>query len=125
VKLVVAEDETEALSAEVAGWDRWVTSGLAGVEVRRAVRRVADHPAARERAEAVLDVCAFLAVDEPILREAAVIAPVRLRCLDAVHLAAALSLGDDLGAFVAYDVDLARAARDHGLPVLSPGARAT
>jgi predicted nucleic acid-binding protein len=37
-----------------------------------------------------------------------------------VHLAAALSLGKDLGAVITYDLGLAAAARHHKLEVLSP-----
>jgi len=45
-----------------------------------------------------------------------------LRTLDALHLASALRLGEDLGAFVAYDHRLTRAARTEGLVVHTPGA---
>ncbi|MBK5250721.1 MAG: VapC toxin family PIN domain ribonuclease, partial [Actinomycetales bacterium] len=43
-----------------------------------------------------------------------------LRSLDAVHLAAALSLGDDLEGIVTYDDRLAEAAQANGVPVASP-----
>jgi uncharacterized protein len=51
---------------------------------------------------------------------AAKLEPPSLRTLDAVHLASALSLGDDLGAFVAYDRRLAEAAEAAGIEVLAP-----
>ena len=44
-----------------------------------------------------------------------------MRTLDAIHLATALSLGDDLEALVTYEVRLAEAAGDAGLAALSPG----
>jgi len=40
--------------------------------------------------------------------------------LDALHTAAALSLGRALAAFVAYDPRLVDAAKHAGLPVSSP-----
>lgn len=48
-------------------------------------------------------------------------APTTLRSLDAIHLAAALDIRDDLAAFVTYDRRLFEAARGVGLPVRSPG----
>jgi predicted nucleic acid-binding protein len=125
VKLVVREAESEALQAEAGTWPRWVTSAVAGVEVRRAARRLEDEPALRERAERVLGTCALLSVDEVVLEKAAVLAPARLRTLDAIHLASALGLGEDLGAFAAYDHGLLEAAQTVGLPVISPRSSAT
>jgi uncharacterized protein len=43
-----------------------------------------------------------------------------LRSLDAIHLATALSLGDDVGAVFAYDTRLSEAAADAGLDVRAP-----
>jgi uncharacterized protein len=42
--------------------------------------------------------------------------------LDAIHLATALTIGDQLTAFVAYDSRLAEAARSAGLPVEIPAS---
>jgi predicted nucleic acid-binding protein len=46
--------------------------------------------------------------------------PPELRSLDALHLATALELGDEIDALVTYDRRLADAARAHGLRVESP-----
>jgi predicted nucleic acid-binding protein len=46
--------------------------------------------------------------------------PELLRSLDALHLAAALELGDELDGIVTYDDRLATAARHHGVAVLAP-----
>jgi predicted nucleic acid-binding protein len=43
-----------------------------------------------------------------------------LRTLDAVHLATAGSVAEELTAFVTYDKRLAEAAKAHGLPVEAP-----
>ena len=45
---------------------------------------------------------------------------IALRSLDAIHLATALSIRDDIGAFFTYDRRLAESAVDYGLPVASP-----
>jgi predicted nucleic acid-binding protein len=59
-------------------------------------------------------------LDAGILEAAASVQPVGLRTLDAIHLATALSLRDDLAAVVSYDRRLAEAALAAGLPVVSP-----
>jgi hypothetical protein len=43
-----------------------------------------------------------------------------MRSLDAVHIAAAMSLGPDLGVVITYDERMAAAARLFGLPLASP-----
>lgn len=54
------------------------------------------------------------------MERAALVAPPELRSLDAIHLATALDLADDLDGFVSYDERLARAADDYGIPTLAP-----
>ena len=44
----------------------------------------------------------------------------QLRSLDAIHLATAVGLGDDLGMLFTYDTRLADAARALGIPVAGP-----
>mgnify|MGYP002084621353 FL=1 len=46
--------------------------------------------------------------------------PAVLRSLDALHLASALGLGDDLEGVVTYDVRMAEAAKALGLTVVAP-----
>ena len=43
-----------------------------------------------------------------------------LRTLDAIHLATALAVGDDLEAIVTYDERMVEAARLLGLPIATP-----
>ena len=62
----------------------------------------------------------YIAMDEEIV-EGAMNEPDRgLRSGDAIHLATARLLGEDLDAIVSYDERLLRAADDAGLPTLSP-----
>ena len=119
VKLVVSEPESSALRRYLAGHADRVSSGLARVEVIRALRRTPDSHAQVHRAASVLERIALVAVDEPLLNDAAAIEPRQLRSLDAVHLATALSL-DGLDAVVTYDRRLGAAAAAAGLEVVFP-----
>jgi hypothetical protein len=62
----------------------------------------------------------LIRLDEPLLDWAGELPPDRMRTLDAVHLAAALSIGSDLGVFYTYDARLGDAALAQGLPVAAP-----
>jgi len=118
VKLVVPEPESDALRAELAGWDRHVSSALARVEVVRACARV-DEKAGRI-AEQVVGALDLIALDERVLEEAALLRPVELRSLDSIHLASALLLGDALGVALVYDERLLEAMQATGMPVAAP-----
>ena len=119
VKLVIAEPETTALQKWLSAADRVpVSCDLARTELMRAVRRAAPDRAARARA--VLDSITLLDVSSATFEEAGRLGPAILRSLDAVHLAAALDLGDDLDGLVTYDDRLAIAAQSNGVPVTSP-----
>ncbi|MCB0979190.1 MAG: PIN domain-containing protein [Ilumatobacteraceae bacterium] len=121
-KLVVAEAESEALQAWLASVDQpLVSSDLARTELLRAVRRA--EPDRMVQARAVLDVLVLLQVTTEVFEAAAILGPTTLRTLDALHLAAALSLGDELDGMVAYDERLAAATTALGIPVVAPAAR--
>jgi len=122
VKLIVAEAETDALRIALTEWPDRVSSVVARVEVHRALRRAGATASQRARADAVLEGLVLIRVDEPILAGAAALRDPHLRALDAIHLATALSLGDDPETFIAYDARLAQAARKLRLPVSHPGA---
>lgn len=118
-KLVVAESETTALRSWLAEQDRTLVScDLVRTELTRAVRRVA--PDRMVDAHAVLDGLTLLTFPASVFASAGRLDPVKLRTLDAVHLAAALELGDDLEALVAYDERLQQAARLNGINVVAP-----
>jgi predicted nucleic acid-binding protein len=63
---------------------------------------------------------ALVSVDRETLERAGGLLPADLRSLDAVHVAAAMSLGDELGDVVTYDARMAAAATAQGLSVVSP-----
>jgi uncharacterized protein len=117
VKLVVREPESGAL-------DRWLgtrvsmtSCTLARTEVVRAVwpggRRIVDH------ARGLLENIDLIQLDDELLDLAGELEG-PLRSLDAIHLAAALELGDELEAVVTYDTRMARAAEALGLRALAP-----
>jgi hypothetical protein len=118
VKLVVEEPDSEALRRYLNLAGPLASSILAIVEVSRAVARNA--PDARPEMSAALDALVVVGFDARIAARAAAIGPPSLRTLDAIHLATALELGDELTAFVCYDERLSAAALDLGLPVVAP-----
>jgi len=120
VKLPLREAECEPLLAELGGWDGYVSSALLGVEAVRACARYGDRHAADARTF-LMDV-ALLPLNDSLLAGAASIAPDTLRSLDALHLATALSIKDEVGVFVTFDRRLAEAAVAHGLKVAQPRA---
>jgi predicted nucleic acid-binding protein len=121
VKLIVLEPESDALVETLPRWPDRISSALARVEVHRALWRVNATLAVHTRADAVLAAFVLVRPDEPILARAASFRSPRLRALDAVHLATALTLGDDPDVFITYDMTLARAAERLRLRVAHPG----
>ena len=119
MKLVLEEDCHAELLEELASWDGYVSSTLLAVESIRACGRHGPERATDAR-EWLLGV-SLLPLDDIVMDTATTLGPTPLRSLDALHLATALTIRDDVGAFVAYDDRLSVAAADHGLPVVSPG----
>ena len=119
VKLVIEEAETSALFDWLGAQERpVVTSDLARTELLRAVRRGAPGQAAAART--VLRALGTVAPSTDICERAALVDPTSVRSLDAIHLATALTLGDDLETFVCYDTRLLEAAALNGLSTASP-----
>jgi len=118
VKLAVPEQETRSLQRLLRSWPETASSVIARIEVTRAARRVGDE--AVRRADAALERIALVELDGDVLDRGASLPPAGLRTLDSIHLATALSLGDELGALCAYDARLAEAATAAGIDVLAP-----
>jgi uncharacterized protein len=118
VKLPLREPQLEALLAELTIWDGYVSSALLGLEAIRACARYGEEYASEARA--LLGDLALIPIDGSLLDQAASLGPTTLRSLDALHLATALSVRDELAAFVSYDRRLANAAKAHGLNVIWP-----
>lgn len=122
MKLPLREEGHAALLEELGKWDGYVSSTLLAVESIRACARYGPDYATDAR-EWLLGL-ALLPLDDAVIDAAGALGPTPLRSLDALHLATALTIRDDVGAFVAYDERLARAAADHGLAVVCPGVDA-
>lgn len=119
-KLVVAEAESEALRGylNTCGTDTKFSAALARTELLRAVApqgslAIVDH------ARRVLTRIDLVALTSTLLDAASALPPARLRTLDAIHLACALT-APALRAVVTYDHGMAQAAEHLGLAVVSP-----
>jgi hypothetical protein len=120
IKLLAEESHSKAFAAfyDSHADAEWVSSALLRIEVARAVTRAA--PALLPDARDLLSAFSYVAIDDEIV-EAAMSEPDRaLRSLDAIHLATARILAEDLDGLVTYDARLVTAANDAGLSVLSP-----
>lgn len=90
------------------------------METRRIARRARIGARSRALLDAVLQNIALYQVDRDVLDRAALVEPATLRSLDAIHLATAMSFGNDLGSLITYDHRLASAAHAAGIAVLTP-----
>jgi uncharacterized protein len=117
LKLLVAEDHSVALASFASGVDLW-SSTLLGVEAHRAALRLEIDV---EAVDVMLEAVSLVAPGDATFVAARRVGPPSLRTLDALHLAAALELGEDLEGLVAYDKRLAAGADLAGLLVVSPG----
>lgn len=98
--------------------DSWVSSRLLRVELMRSVTRV--RPAARAAARELLDTFTYISIDDEIIESAMAEPELKLRSLDAIHLATARALQSDLEGLVTYDDRLSVAAQRAGMTVVSP-----
>ena len=119
-KLSIHERETDALETWLdASGGAPVSNLITVIELRRAAAR---RPAEVQRdVRETLALLGLLPLTVGVADQAAVVGNASLRSLDAIHLATAMLLGDDLTAFVTYDRQLGRAALDAGLPFVAPG----
>ncbi|MFI5066685.1 MAG: type II toxin-antitoxin system VapC family toxin [Streptosporangiales bacterium] len=120
VKLAIAEPES-------AGLRHWlgehpnlvrVSSELTRVEVVRVIWRAA--PTALPEGYLVTRRIAEIELTDEVLRRAAAVRPARLSSFDAVQIASALTIREQLTAFVTYDKVLLEAAGQAGLATASP-----
>lgn len=92
---------------------------LATIEVTRACRRI--DAGTLPAAASLLSGLDTIPLTGAVVDDAAATGDPMLRSLDAIHLASALSIRDDLTSFVAYDHRLADAAAAAGLRLDTPG----
>jgi predicted nucleic acid-binding protein len=119
VKLFKAERETDAFRAALSDWPVQVASELIRVEAICTARRLGGEDIL-ERAEAALERISLIPLSPEIIELATGTYTPSLRAMDAIHLATALTMREDLGAVFVYDGDLHAAARAHGLNAIAP-----
>lgn len=117
VKLVLDEPDADALREYARREPPGISCALARAEVVRVVRR--QGAGAISLARAALGRFELVELNDDLL-DAAALLPVAVRTLDAIHLAAAIAMGDELSVVVTYDERMARAARLLGLEVVAP-----
>ncbi|MDR0945169.1 MAG: type II toxin-antitoxin system VapC family toxin [Bifidobacteriaceae bacterium] len=120
IKHVIEEPETPAFQVL---WEDTRHAAVSSMLLKTELIRTASKKDAQATADArtLLKELDLINVTDSILSSAADLPPTVLRTLDAIHLATALTLEDDLDAVVTYDHRMADAARSLGLTVLSPG----
>jgi predicted nucleic acid-binding protein len=117
LKLITAEDESSAMRKWFSSHEPVWSSQLLYTEALRAGARLGiDIDIVEDALESVSLVLPSVAT----FFTAGRLSPMSLRSLDALHLATALEIGDDLEALVAYDDRLIDAARAASLHVLTP-----
>lgn len=92
---------------------------LLGVEAIRACARYGTNRAADARSW--LEAVTLMPIDDRVLDLAITVGSPALRSLDALHLATALTIKEEIGAFFSYDLPLSEAATEHDFAVLHPG----
>jgi predicted nucleic acid-binding protein len=120
LKLLREETHSKAFAAfyDSRATTAWVSSSLLRIEVVRAVNRTL--PALLPDARELLQAFDYIRIDDGIV-DAAMHEPDRtLRSLDAIHLATARVIGDELDAIVTYDDRLSAAATEAGFTVTCP-----
>jgi uncharacterized protein len=95
-----------------------VSSALLAIEARRAVIR--EDPTQLPRTDLLLTRVGQVSITDAIVESASRLLEPTLRSLDAVHLATALLLADEINILVSYDKRLCGAAAAHGIDTASP-----
>jgi predicted nucleic acid-binding protein len=119
VKLFKIERETAAFRDALREWPVQVASELIEVEAICTARRIGGADIL-ERAKAALEKLTLIPLSRPIIELATDPQIPALRAMDAIHLATALTVREDLGTVFVYDTDLHAAALAHDLRPLAP-----
>lgn len=117
VKTIAEEPESARLESWLEQWPTRASCALIRTEAIRALAPYGSEAIAAARAR--FRALRIVRLDNRLL-DAAADLQAELRTLDAIHLAAALALGPDLGVLVTYDVRMESAARKLGITVAAP-----
>jgi predicted nucleic acid-binding protein len=120
VKLVVAEEESQALKSFLTerSDDTLFTAAVARTELIRAL--APNGPQAIADARHLLNSLDTVFLTRRLLDDAGALQPLHPRSLDAIHLVAAQRAGDTLRSVVTYDTRMLSAAADLGIITACP-----
>lgn len=120
---LVKDDEAEgpALRAYLEGTaePRLVSSALLAVEARRGMLR--GRPDGLPKVDLLLADVTRIDISDAVIERASRLPDALLHSLDAIHLATALLIRDDVETVLTYDARLRDAAVSHGLKTAAPG----
>ena len=117
LKLLAEDNDSAAMREWAVLHDSLWSSQLLRTEAVRAASRLG---ISDDDVETALESVSLILPSVATFYTAGHLAPHSLRSLDALHLATALEMGDDLEGIVAYDERLITASRDASLVVVSP-----
>lgn len=117
LKLVVDEEESEAMRSWFADHGPVWSSQLLRTEALHAATRLELEP---DTVVETLESVSLVLPSPSTFLVAGRLGPSSLRSLDALHLATALEVGDDLEGIVTYDQRMSEGASEASLPVLTP-----
>lgn len=117
-RVLLAEPDAALIRDVLASHDKWWSSELLVVELRR----LATREGVAEAAERILEAVHLSPVELQSLQRASRIEPIDVRSLDAIHLEAAVRLHGrgSVTAVLTYDRQLQAGCAHHGLHVQSP-----
>lgn len=118
LKLITVEDESQAMRSWFRSHNSIWSSYLLRTEALRAGARLG---ISNDTIEGALDTVSLILPSSTTFFTAGRLSPATLRPLGALHLAAAMEIGDDLEGIVAYDDRLMQAALAVSIKVHSPG----
>lgn len=117
LKLLVEEDGSAAMREWAVVHESLWSSQLLRTEALRATSRL---DISDDAVDIALESVSLIMPSVATFYTAGHLAPHSLRSLDALHLATALEMGNDLEGIVTYDDRLIAASRDASLVVVSP-----
>jgi predicted nucleic acid-binding protein len=120
LKMVLSEPQSAAFTTYLASIDapEFISSALLAVEARRSVLR--HDSSLLPRTDLALLRVEQIEVSAAVLETASRLPDPLLRTLDAVHVATALLIRDDIDVVITYDPRMQAAADAHGLSTASP-----
>jgi len=117
VKTVWNEVESAALGEKI-GNAELISSALLSVEARRSTLRVGAH--FMPRTDLLLAEVTLVELTPSLLESAGRLPDPTLRSLDAIHVATALLVRNEVDVVISYDRRMLAAAAAHGLPTAAP-----